>query len=423
VSYLLYRALTGALWAAALPWAAARRAAGNDEWAERMGMLPFERPSSVWVHAASVGEVAAAAPLLKLLSERFDDVVLTVVTPTGRDHAERTFGDALPAAFAPLDFVPAVRGALSVLRPRLLLLTETELWPNTIVEADRAGARVGVVNGRMSPSSLRRYIMPGSPFAAVARRLAFVAARSEADAGRFVRLGVDPSAVAVIGDMKYDKLEAPLPDATRSEIRGALGIPDEARVIVFGSVRSREEKAVAAAAAELAGSFPGLVAVVAPRHLDRVDGVVAALSGAGVAGVRRASDGRRGTGGGGALVLDSTGELARVYSIADVAFVGGTLADYGGHDPLEPAAQGVPVVLGPHTESCAESAERLLSGGGAVSVERPGGLAEAASGLLSDEARRAEAGRRALEVVESGRGAAARAMDFMRSMGVIDGAE
>lgn len=423
MSYLLYRVLTGVLWAAALPWAAARRAAGSEEWAERMGRFPFGRPSSVWVHAASVGEVAAAAPLLKLLSERADDVVLTVVTPTGRGHAERTFGGGLPVAFAPLDFVPAVRGAIAALRPRLLLLTETELWPNTIVEADRAGVTVGVVNGRMSPSSLKRYTMPGSPFAAVARRLAFVAARSEADAGRFVRFGVDTSRVAAVGDMKYDKLEAPLSDAARREIRGALGIPEGAAVVVFGSVRGREERAVASASAELAGSFPGLVAVVAPRHLERVDGVVAALSAAGVDAVRRASDGARGVGAGGAVVLDSTGELARVYSIADVAFVGGTLADYGGHDPLEPAAQGVPVILGPHTESCAESAERLLSGGGAVSVERPGGLAEAARGLLSDEGARAEAGRRALEAVESGRGAAARAIAFMRSMGVLDGAE
>lgn len=420
MSYLLYRALSGVFWVAALPWAAVKSALGSREWSERMGVLPEQTGASIWVHAASVGEVAAVAPLVRSLAREAASVVMTVVTPTGHRFATGLFQDDVPVVFAPLDFVPSVRRVLSTMRPRLLLLTETELWPNTIVEATAAGAAVGVVNGRLSAASARRYAMAGSPFSGLAGRLRLVAARSDLDADRFLELGVDPSRVSAVGDMKFDKLERPLEATVRRELRSSLGISETAKVAVFGSVRAKEERQVAGAIATLAGSFPDFVAVVAPRHMDRVAGVEASLETVGVSGVRRASAVRAGEGAVRVVVLDSTGELARVYAVGDVAFVGGTLAEYGGHDPLEPAAQGVPVVLGPHTESCRDSSERLLSRRGAVTVGDATGLAAAVSSLLSDDRARHEAGQRALEAVDSGRGATERTMELIRSMGVFD---
>jgi 3-deoxy-D-manno-octulosonic-acid transferase len=375
------------------------------------------RSGSLWVHAASVGEVAAVSPLVRALSETPHGVFLTAVTATGRRAAENS--DADRSSFAPLDFVPAVRRALGIVRPRALLLTETELWPNTITECLNAGAPAGVVNGRLSSGSLRRYLLPGSPVKEPVSRLTFAACRTEEDAERFVSLGTDPSRVRVVGDMKFDKLDRPLDEEARDELRRALGVPDDAVVVVFGSVRPREEPAVARATREIVDSDPGSFVVLAPRHMDRVASLTGELSSLGLS-PRRRSDGQSSRPGARTLMLDTTGELTRVYSLGKVAFVGGTLAPYGGHDPLEPAAQGVPVVLGRHTESCRDSAEKLVRAGGAFVVQRPEELAATIVGLLRGRAELAAAGRRALETVAAGRGATRRTMDLLSSMGIID---
>ena len=354
-------------------------------------------------------------------SERPEGVLVTVMTPTGREVASRSF-EGVPVSYAPLDIVPAVRRALSALRPRALLLTETELWPNTVHECARAGIPVGMVNGRLSERSLARYLMPLSPLRGIALRLSFAACRSEDDAERYRRLGLDESRVEVVGDMKFDKLSAPLGDPERRALRQELGIPAGDAVVVFGSVRPREEAQVASAAAAVTRRFSDLHVVVAPRHLDRVGQVAAALASRGLAPRLRSQAGAPGAEESRATVVDTTGELARLYSLAAVAFVGGTLAPYGGHDPLEPAAQGVPVLVGPHTESCRDSVSRLLSSGGAFSVADGEELASVLVSLLEADEARAGAGRAALRAVETGRGATRRTLDFLTAMGVLDGA-
>ncbi len=345
---------------------------------------------------------------------------MTVVSPTGREAAARLL-DGLTVSFAPLDFVVAVRRVLGTVRPRALLLTETELWPNTVYECAEAGVPVGAVNGRLSERSLRRYEMFGSPLRGVASRVSFAACRSDDDALRFRELGVAGERVKVVGDMKFDKLAGPLGETERADLRSSLGVPAGARVVVFGSVRPGEERAVAAAAAAVAGEFPDSYVVVAPRHLERVPRVVEALASCGVASTLRSS---REVGGRAhrAIVLDTTGELARIYAVGSVAFVGGTLAPHGGHDPLEPAAQGVPVVFGPHTETCSASARRLVSAGAAFEVGGSDELARTLLGLLRDDVARARAGDSALSAVASGRGATGRTVEFLESIGVLDAA-
>ena len=407
------------LWPAALLWAGARESRG-DEWSQRTGTMPPLAPGGIWVHAASVGEVAGVAPLVRALAD-VAGVVLTVVTPTGRESALRSVKEHADVLFAPLDLAPAVRKTLASLKPRLLILTETELWPNTIIQAAAAGVPVGVVNGRMSARSLRRYRMPGSPLAGLGESLSFVAARSSEDAGRFEALGVARGRIRVTGDLKYDKLERPLEQSERRALSASLGLPESAPVVVFGSVRPKEEPQVAHAAARLLGSFPELHVLAAPRHMDRVAELFKALREAGARPVVLVSEEEERRGNARAHVLDSTGTLAKAYSVGSVAFVGGTLAPYGGHDPLEPAAQGVPVVMGPHTESCREAAAALLAGGAARIVENGEGLARAVAGLLEDEVALARAGKAALDVVDAGRGAVDRTLDFLRSVGVLDG--
>lgn len=419
MSYAFYRVMTRALWPVAVSVAALASGTGNRAWGERVGRTPRAAAGSVWLHAASVGEVAAVTPLARELAVRAPGVFLTVVTPTGRAVAARSLDEAT-VSFAPLDFVAAVRRTLRSVGPRALLLTETELWPNTIYESAAAGLPVGMVNGRLSERSLRRYKMIGSPLPGVVSRLSFAACRSETDALHFRELGLARSRVTVVGDMKFDKLSAPLDDSERAGLRSSLGIPGDAPVVVFGSVRSKEESAVAAAAGAVVDRFPGTRVIVAPRHLERVEHVVRALAVRGIESTLLSA--RNGGAAARATVVDTTGELTRLYAAGSVAFVGGTLAPYGGHDPLEPAAQGVPVVVGPHTETCRDSIARLLSAGAAVEVAGDGELAGELIRFLSDANARGEAAANALEAVAEGRGATARTVGFLESIGVLDGA-
>jgi len=419
LSYASYRVMSRALWPVAVSVAALASVTGNREWGERVGRTRRTAAGSVWLHAASVGEVAAVTPLARELAGRGAGVFLTVVTSTGRAVAEHSMDDAT-VSFAPLDFVTAVRRTLRSVGPRALLLAETELWPNTIYESAAAGLPVGMVNGRLSERSLRRYMMVGSPLPGVVSGLSFAACRSETDALRFRELGLAESRVAVVGDMKFDKLAAPLDDSARAGLRSSLGIPGDAPVVVFGSVRPKEEREVAAAAAVVVDGFTGSHVIVAPRHLKRVEHVVRALAARGVES--SLLSGRDGGAGRRATVVDTTGELARLYAVGSVAFVGGTLAPYGGHDPLEPAAQGVPVVVGRHTETCRDSVARLLCAGAAVEVACSGELAGELVRLLSDANARGEAGANALRAVAAGRGATARTVGFLESIGVLDGA-
>jgi len=419
LSYRLYRVLTSALYPVAAGWAALHRGPAREEWAERMGRLPRAPGGGIWIHAASVGELVAAGPLVRALASGGERVLLTVVTPSGRRVAEGSLDEHATLSFAPLDFVPSVRRALELVSQRALLLVETELWPNLIAEAARAGVVVGVVNGRLSERSARRYALSGSPLRGAADLVSFVACQSGRDRSRFLRVGFPEERVKIAGNTKFDALPRPLPEEERRTLRASLGIPDGSPVVVFGSVRPLEEEPVANATEQVLSRIADAHVVVAPRHLDRAPPLVSALDAAGVRSVRRSDPGSGRPAESRTVVLDTTGELSRVYAIADVAFVGGSLGPYGGHNPLEPAAHGVPVLFGPHTESCRDSAERLLAAGGG-SVVGPNELTGVIVGLLEDAAAREAMASGALAAVESGRGATGRILGVLESAGVIE---
>src|SRR5512137_864889 len=317
---------------------------------ERFGAVtPWEgRAAPLWLHAVSVGEVMAAAPLARLLAARYPEVPLlaSTTTETGRAVAEQR----IPAArfvFFPLDFGWSVRRALRRLRPRVVLLTETELWPNFLAACDAEGIPAVVINGRISPRSFPRYRLIRPWFRRVLRHVRLFCMQSAADAERILALGAPVDRVTVTGNLKYD-LPALEHTVDRGAIRAGLALPAGCHLVVAGSIHRGEDEPVIEAFKAAASSRSDLCLLLAPRHPERLDEVERAAARAGLACVRRSRLPGTVPTPGGAILLDTMGELARLYAVASVVFIGGSLIPHGGQNILEPAAYGCPVLHGPH---------------------------------------------------------------------------
>jgi 3-deoxy-D-manno-octulosonic-acid transferase len=323
----------------------------------------------------------------------------SAVTPAGRRSLPSP-PEVDAAFFGPLDFAGWPSRALAALRPAAVVLVETELWPNLLSETTARGVALVIANGRLSGSRMRRYRAVRGLLRPSLARVAAVGARSAADAARFVELGAGAERVEVTGDLKYD-LDPPAAD--ERETRRELGIPDDVPVWVAGSTGPREEGAVLDAWSAARAASPGLVLVLAPRHLERRAEVERAIRERGHA-FRRASEGGALEPGCAVLLLDTIGQLAGAYRTAAVAFVGGSLVPVGGHNLLEPASLGVPVLFGPHVENVAETADALTRAGGARCVGDAGELGREVAALLADPSRRAAMGRSAESAVRAHRG-------------------
>jgi 3-deoxy-D-manno-octulosonic-acid transferase len=403
-----------------------RRAIGKEDpahWGERWGnyaaLTPSPRPEPViWVHAVSVGEVMAAVPVLRALRERYPDgfLLLTTTTVGGREVAsQRTEPDAI--ATFPLDFPFAVGRALCALRPDLIVLMEWEIWPNFLVAAKRLGARIAVLNGRVSDKGLRRgqrarfFTRPGLD--AVDR----FAMQSDEDARRAVRVGADAARVTTLGNTKFDESVAALTDAERQELRAELGIAGSAPVLVCGSTRESRQEGIAAEEVQLAEAVervrarhPDLVVIVAPRHRERADSAAAAFPGAG-----RRSRGEPVRSG--ALILDTFGELGRIYGAADLAFVGGSLVPWGGQSVFQPLAQGVPTLFGPHMNNQRDIAALARAEGVGFEVADAAALADELLRLLAlSPAERARLTERARALIARNQGVSKRGVDLLDTL-------
>ena len=394
---------------------------------QRLGRYPAEvlalaerRP--IWVHAVSVGETVAALPLLSALHGARPDLPLLVstVTPTGQATARERAREAAAVCYFPFDLAGPVRRALDGVRPRLVLLLETEIWPVFLLAAERRGIPVGVVNGRLSDRSFRRYRRVRPLLARCLRSLAFVGAQTRADADRFVALGAPPDRTVVTGNLKIDQAAA-APGAaavTPAMLEAALGLPPTPR-FVAGSTHRGEEAVVLDAFARMRARVPDLRLILAPRHPERLGEVGRLLDERGWRWRRRSErPGAPGEPPPDVVLVDTMGELATLYGIADVVFVGGSLVPVGGHSLLEPAAHGRAPLHGPHMHNFREVTRALAEAGGALPVTDAASLAEAALGLLADPARRADLGARARGVVEAGRGATTRTLALVeRALG------
>ncbi len=428
-AFWAYQALGWVGLAAAVPglvFRAIRDPRYRSGWSERFGRWGEVPVGGVWIHGASVGELRAAGPLVRAVRERGAAVVVTATSPAGRAEAGRMVGAAGTARLLPLDLAPLVGRALARVRPRALVLVETELWPALLWSARRRGVPVVVVNGRISDRAFPRYLRARRWLKPVLQTLGAVQAQSDEHAERFVALGVPPERVSTGGNLKFDLPEPDPADRVASALRTAAG--PERQVVVAGSTHPGEARAVAEAAARLEARGIRCGLVVVPRHLERLAEAEAELRAAGREPVRwSALSGPLDAGlasafaAGRAVVVDRYGLLSRLYGGAGCAFIGGTLVPVGGHNPLEALVWGVPVVFGPHTANIREVRREILERGLGAEAAGPGDLAaEMARFLAGGEAGR-EVAARTREFFRQHRGATNRALALLESLGAIPG--
>jgi 3-deoxy-D-manno-octulosonic-acid transferase len=374
---------------------------------ERFGFGPTLAQPCIWVHAVSVGEVQASAALVNSLRELYPDipVVVTTFTTTGAGRARVLFKDRAQVRYLPFDLPGAVRRFFKRIQPRIAVIFETELWPNLYHECGRRRVPLVLASARLSARSVDRYRRLGALFRETLAQGVVVAAQGEADATRFRALGADPGNTHVTGNLKFD-FSVPADIAERGRaLRAyyAAGRP----VWVAGSTHGGgEEEALIEAQKIVGGRHPGALLVMAPRHPNRFGEVAAQLVSRGVRFIRRSQVPAAGAiVAAEILLLDSLGELLDFYAGSDVAFVGGSLVPIGGHNLLEPAALGLPILTGPNTANSAEVARLLRERGAAEVVRTPQELADKVVALLADPDTRARMGAQGRAFVDANKGA------------------
>ncbi|MCH7910084.1 MAG: 3-deoxy-D-manno-octulosonic acid transferase [Candidatus Hydrogenedentes bacterium] len=380
----------------------------------RPPVFNFDAPP-IWVHACSVGEVNTARPILEAMARRWPEspFLLTVSTPTAMALAQDL---QLPAqvAWFPFDNPFLVGIFLRRLRPKALVLIETELWPCVITQTRATGAPVILVNGRLSDTRAASYRRFAAFFRPAIRCITSAGMQNERYAERLQALGADPARVTVTGNSKFDSAPARLSGEERARLRTALRIPPEAPVLVFGSTRPGDEALAAQCWESLKDRLPGLVLIVAPRHLERLSEAREAFRGSAVL-LRSQLDAAAGSmSHGGVVLLDTHGELSCIYAIATVAIIGGSFyPGIDGHNPIEPAAQGVPTVFGPYMRNFPEAADALLAQNGAVQSTSADTLCSVLESLLDDSGARTRLGENASRTVLENRGATERTLELI----------
>lgn len=418
--YLLYDILSTLLFLLGWPFLLYQRLVHPGEWRERLGKAPCD--AGFWIHGASLGEVTGIAPFARELKRLRPGAKITVSTVTvgGKARAREMVKEAEVCFIAPLDLWFCVARALRRARPKTLFLMETELWPNLLRFANRGGARIILVNGRMSEKGFKRFKRWSAFAQTMLSRIDWFLVQTEKDKGYFAALGVPPEKIEVTGSLKLGMLPR-VPPGLRERLRKEFGWEDSVPVAIAGSTRPGEEEAVLTAWGKVSSALPRARLIIAPRHKERFDDVKSLMEKAGYHCLKRsdrnasfpASDDKT------VWLLDTQGELASVYAVADCAFVGGSLVPIGGHNPMEPAAHGVPVLFGPSVENAEQVADLLLTSGGGQMVENAEQLAQAMLELLSDPAQRRERGQAALGVAREASGGMEKTMEFLLDKKII----
>lgn len=393
--------------------------------AERFGFIPKERLArleaggTIWVHAVSVGETIAVKPLLKAMKESFPKIriVLSNVTETGRSIAEKTAGID-QCIYFPFDYRFAAKRALTQVRPCLVVIVETEIWPNFLRITHEMGVPALLVNGRISDRSLGRYLAMRKFFRPVLANLAALCMQTAEDADRIIAIGAEPGRVHITGNLKYDiPVNAPT-EEKKKELRSICKIPDGIMVITAGSTHAGEEETILAAYRQLLAGGRECLLVLAPRHPERGGEVAELIRNCGMPfTVRSALDRREGLfRSGEVLLVDTVGELMRFYAVSDIVFVGGSLAATGGHNILEPASLGAPVLFGPHMQNFRESASLLLACGGGFQVRDGEELTALLQILLDDETKRRATGLNGMRLLLENSGATEMQMEVIKKI-------
>jgi 3-deoxy-D-manno-octulosonic-acid transferase len=426
--YVVYTLVTVLAFVVASPWFAwqafrHRKYVGSLR--QRLGWLPVgvnvDEEASVWIHAVSVGEVLAARALLPDLRAQHPRlrIYLSTTTRTGQQVAQQRAPDVDGVFYFPLDLPFSVRRTLDRINPRLFVMVETEIWPTLLRACRRRGVKTALVNGRISSRSYPRYRLV-RPF--LRRVLADVdrfCMQSEESARRVVEIGAPRERVSVTGSLKFDALDQPGPavgTSGRDRVLRYFRVRDGRPVVVAASTLRGEEGPVLTAFREVQRGAPDALLVLAPRHPERFDEVTALARAEGFGVERRSALAIDAEPRADVVVLDTIGELARLFQVATVVFVGGSLVNAGGHNILEPAVFGKPVVFGPHMQNFAEIAAMFLEHGAAVQVASPRELTASLVALARDPVSRASLGAAARALVAANRGARERTLDALADL-------
>ncbi len=370
---------------------------------------------SIWLHAASLGEVSAAAPIVRALALRDSktQIVVTTATPTGRARARGLFGASADIRFLPYDTRASVARFFGNIQPTLAIVMETELWPNLFGECARRNVPLVLASARLSPKSASRYRRFGSLFNGLFTANVVVAAQTDADAERFRSIGADPARTHTVGNVKFDvEIGADIGARARALRSEYLG---QRPVWIAGSTHAGEDESVIDAHRRVRTVLPDALLVLAPRHPNRFDAVAALIGRRGLEFVRRSAAARVPRAAA-VLLLDTVGELVMFYASADIGFVGGSLAPIGGHNLLEPAALGLPVLTGPSNFNGSEIAAMLADCGGAITVADGESLAAELIRLFQDPQRRLSLGARGKAAVAERRGSVARLVALIETL-------
>jgi 3-deoxy-D-manno-octulosonic-acid transferase len=381
---------------------------------QRLGYLPvsfnLDGDESIWVHAVSVGEVMSARPLIGELRRRYPRlrIFLSTTTLTGQQIARGGVSDVDGVFYFPFDWKLTIRRTLKLVNPKLFVMVETEIWPNLLRECRRRGVRTLVVNGRISARSFQRYRLIRPFFRRVLADIDRFCVQGQETARRLESLGADPARIVVTGSLKFDSLDPAFrPGRGRERVLRFFRMSPSRQVLVAGSTTKGEEEIVIRAfnRVRTGATGAGALLVIAARHPERFDEVTRLCRQEGLSTVRRTElsiDAEPQTD---AVVLDTIGELAQLYQIATAVFVGGSLVPDGGHNILEPAIHGKPIVVGPYMQNQKEIIEAFLAGGAAIQVQGDRELEQAIVALMNDPVRRASLGKAARAIVDASRGA------------------
>ena len=396
-------------------WRSRKAPAYARRWNERFGFFEARKSTSpaIWVHAVSVGETLAAMPMLRELQVRFPDyeLIVTSTTPTGSERVRAALGDSVFHLYAPYDLPDCVARFIGRARPNLAIIMETELWPNTIHACASASVPVLVANARLSERSARGYQHLAGLSRAMVSSISLIAAQSQDDAERFLRLGVAPDAIEVTGNIKFDLTLDLEQQQQAKRFRQRWDGDSKRQILLAASTHEGEDALLLKSMKLLSDRYPRLLMVLVPRHPERFR-AVAELAGAEYK-VQLHSSGEPVTAATRVLIGDSMGELPALLGASDLVFMGGTWVDNGGHNLIEPAAWGKPLLSGPSLFNFSEVSRLLLEAGAMAVVQTPQELADSVARLLDNPEEMAAVGVSAQQVAQNNRGALERLLNLI----------
>jgi len=380
----------------------------RKELIQRMGFfpgLPFKRP--IWVHAASVGEVFCSIPLIKRIKKISPqrEIVMTTMTRTGNRAAETSIPDADRVLFFPMDHPIAIRRAIERIQPSLLLIAETELWPNLLRFCGKKGIPIVLFNGRISEKSFRRYLFFKFFFKDYLKYISLFLMQTEEDRNRIIEIGATIDKTRVVGNLKFDQPFPSFNEESMAEMAQSLRLRGNEALLIAGSTHSGEEEILLSLLKDLRKIDPHLILILAPRHLERLEEVERILKKESISWARKRSLCEEQKELPEVILLDTMGELMNLYSLGTLVFIGGSLVPVGGHNPIEPLFFKKCVLFGPHMFHFLEISNHLVEAGGAIQVGGKGDLAFHLKRLLSDERARKEVGEKGYQFLQRHRGA------------------